>query len=93
MAVVDSRQHEFNKMRSPRNRQWKRGGRTEIRWEAGRDVWAEDRAEISHRVEFGRTDRESLSVLCLAASQLSRLMEIPSLIAAARADGLCRHVV
>lgn len=33
----------------------------------------------------GRMDGESLSVLCLAASQLSRLMEIPSLIAAAPA--------
>lgn len=38
-------------------------------------------------------DGESLSVLCLEASQLSRLMEIPSLIAAVQAVCLCRHAV
>lgn len=42
----------------------------------GRDVWAEERGQISHHVECGRRVRhtagrmENISVLCLAASQL-----------------------
>ena len=39
----------------------------------------------------GWMDGGSLCALCLAASRLSGLMEIPSLIAAA--GTLCRHVV
>lgn len=54
-----------------------------------------ERAEISHHVEFvdgggdGWTEGDSLSVPCLAASQLSILMEIPSMIAAAQT--VCRR--
>lgn len=64
-------------------------------------MWAEERGQISHRVEFGRRGvdtrphgrMDKISVLCLAASQLSALMEIPSPLAAAQTVCLCRPAV
>lgn len=51
----------------------------------------ERRLVIAWSLDGGGDGRaEDLSVLCLAASQLSRLMEIPSPIAAL---ALCRHAV
>lgn len=52
-------------------------------------------------VEFGQRGDEQmdgwmdgdLSALCLALCQISALMEIPSVISAAEAACLCRHVV